>query len=248
MGVSPSRFDVCARCGEPCEADDLVCNRCSETRIRATLPAEGLPPSVEEGSLDDKLARIEERTGERAHHVVASIEGTLGGNVTVHISIVPAPMGPETPAEDVWSDPVEVTTLECGSSEVAAARMNWIDRITQERKLAAPEISRRFRVGTRGYRGEPDAVGMLLDARLHMARRALEPRGSGAPLDGSETVERACTLEVDTSSSSQGTLRVIADFTSKGEIELFSERSTPELRHAVEAWIGSSRAEPSNET
>jgi hypothetical protein len=231
MGVSPSRFDVCARCGEPCEADDLVCNRCSETRIRATLPAEGLPPSVEEGSLDDKLARIEERTGERAHHVVASIEGTLGGNVTVHISIVPAPMGPETPAEDVWSDPVEVTTLECGSSEVAAARMNWIDRITQERKLAAPEISRRFRVGTRGYRGEPDAVGMLLDARLHMARRALE--------DGTETVERVCALEVD----SRGTLRVIADFTSKGEIELFSERSTPELRHAVEAWIAASSRE-----
>jgi len=225
MGVSPSRFDVCARCGEPCEADDLVCNRCSETRIRATLPAEGLPPSVEEGSLDDKLARIEEKTGERAHHVVASIEGTLGGNVTVHISVVPAPMGPETPAEDVWSDPVEVTTLECGSSEVAAARMNWIDRITQERKLAAPEISRRFRVGTRGYRGEPDAVGMLLDARLHMARRALE--------DSTETVERACTLEVD----ERGTLRVLADFTSKGEIELFSERSSPELRAAVEAWI-----------
>ncbi len=231
MGVSPSRFDVCARCGEPCEADDLVCNRCSETRIRATLPAEGLPPSVEEGSLDDKLARIEERIGERAHHVVASIEGTLGGNVTVHISVVPAPMGPETPAEDVWSDPVEVTTLECGSSEVAAARMNWIDRITQERKLAAPEISRRFRVGTRGYRGEPDAVGMLLDARLHMARRALE--------DGTETVERACTVAVDP----RGTLRVIADFTSKGEIELFSERSTPELRQSVESWIATSSRE-----
>ena len=229
MGLSPSRFDVCARCGEPCEAEDLVCNRCSETRIRATLPAEGLPPSVEEGSLDDKLARIEERTGERAHHVVASIEGTLGGSVTVHISVVPAPMGPETPAEDVWSDPVEVTTLECGSSEVAAARMNWIDRVTQERKLAAPEISRRFRVGTRGYRGEPEAVGMLLDARLHMARRALE--------DGTETIERACTLEVDP----RDVLRVIADFTSKGEIELFSERSTPDLHRAVQAWIGSSR-------
>jgi len=232
MGVSPSRFDTCARCGEPCGSDDLVCNRCSETRIRATLPAEGLPPSVEEGSLDDKLARIEERTGERAHHVVASIEGTLGGNVTVHISVVPAPMGPETPSEDVWSEPVEVTTLECGSSEVAAARMNWIDRITQERKLAAPEISRRFRVGTRGYRGEPDAVGMLLDARLHMARRALE--------DSTETFERACTVEVD----ARGTLRVIADFTSKGEIELFSEKSSPELRHAVEAWAARAARAP----
>ena len=222
-------MDNCARCGEPCEADDLVCNRCSETRIRATLPAEGLPPSVEEGSLDEKLARIEQRTGERAHHVVAAIEGTLGGNVTVHISVVPAPMGPETPAEDVWSDPVEITTLEYSSSEVAAARMNWIDRITQERKLAAPEIKRRFRVGTRGYRGEPQAVGMLLDARLHMARRALE--------DGTETVERACAAEVD----DRGILRVIADYTSKGEIELFSERSTPELREAIDAWLSASR-------
>src|SRR6266550_3532843 len=98
MGVSPSPFDVCARCGDPCEADALVCNRCSETRIRATLPIDDLPTSVEEGSLDDKHARIEERTGERAHHVVASIEGTLGGSVTVHISVIPAPMGPETPA------------------------------------------------------------------------------------------------------------------------------------------------------
>jgi hypothetical protein len=223
MGVSPSRFDVCARCGDPCEADALVCNRCSETRIRATLPVEGLPPSVEEGSLDDKLTRIEEQTGERAHHVVASIEGTLGGNVTVHISVIPAPMGPDTPPEDIWSEPIEVTTLECGSSEVAAARMNWIDRVTQERKLAAPEITRRFRVGTRGYRGEPNAVGMLLDARLHMARRALED----------ETQERACSLDVD----AHGMLRVVADFTSKGEIELFSERSSPDLRAAVESWL-----------
>jgi hypothetical protein len=109
-----------------------------------------------------------------------------------------SPDGPATPPEDVWSDAVALTTLECGSSEVAAARMNWIDRITQERHLAAPEISRRFRVGTRGYRGEPDAVGMLLDARLHMARRALE--------DGSETIERACTVEVDAKDA-----RVVAD-------------------------------------
>ena len=234
MGVSPSRIDVCARCGEACEADDLVCNRCSETRIRATLPAEGLPPSVEEGTLDDKLARIEAKTGERAHHVVASIEGTLGGNVTVHISVVPAPMGPETPAEDVWSEAVEVTTLECGSSEVAAARMNWIDRITQERKLAAPEISRRFRVGTRGYRGEADAVGMLLDARLHMARRALEDATG-------EVRERSCALD-----DGGGKLRVVADFTAKGTIELFSEAgASAELRSAVEAWLEAREAERS---
>ena len=65
MGVSPSRFDTCARCGEPCEADDLVCNRCSETRIRATLPVEGLPPSVEEGSLELIQGEIDSRLEER---------------------------------------------------------------------------------------------------------------------------------------------------------------------------------------
>lgn len=218
-----SRIDICARCGEACEADDLVCNRCSETRIRATLPAEGLPPSIEEGSLDDKLARAEEQAGERAHHLVSSIEGTLGGDVTVHISVVMAPEGPATPIEDVWSSPVELTTLECGSSEVAAARMNWIDSTTQARGLAPAEVSRRFRVGTRGFRGDALAVGMLLDARLHMARRAL----------GEETTERTCSIESD-----DGTCRVVADFTSKGTIELFSTtHPTPDLMAAVSAWI-----------
>ncbi len=219
-----SAFDVCARCGEACDADDVVCTRCSETRIRATLPAEDAPPSVEEGSLDDKLAAAENGANERAHHVIAAIEGTLGGNVSVHISIVMSPDGPATPPEDVWSEAIPLTTIECGSSEVAAARMKWIDRVTAERKLQAPEITRRYRVGTRGYRGEPHAVGMLLDARLHIARRALEGGEGSAP--------RACTLEHD-----GGTLRVIADFTNKGAIELFSERDTADLRAAVESWI-----------
>ncbi len=226
--MKSSRIDICARCGEACEADDVVCDRCSETRVRAALPAEGLPPSVEEGSLDDKLASVEKRTGERAHYVVASIDGTLGGNVTVQISVVTAPDGAATPPEDVWGDPAPLTTIECGSSEVAAARMNWIDRVTAERKLHPPEIARRYRVGTRGYRGEPHAVGMLLDARLHMARRALE--------EGEETAERACSLELD-----HGTLRVVADFTSKGAIELFSEQVSDELRAAVEAWLQAQR-------
>src|SRR5450432_2407853 len=175
MAVRPSsRIDVCARCGESCEADDLVCNRCSETRIRATLPAEGLRPSMEEGTLDERLARLGAKSGERAHHVIATIDGALGGGVVVEISVVTTPAGPETPAEEIWGSAEPLTTIECGSSEVAAARMSWIDRITSERSLAPPEISRRFRVGTRGFRGEPTAVGMLLDARLHMAKRALE--------------------------------------------------------------------------
>jgi hypothetical protein len=222
--LKSSGIDICARCGEACDADDLVCNRCSETRIRATLPADDAPPSVEEGSLDDKLVAAEKSSSERAHHVVASIEGTLGGSVTVNISVVMAPDGPATPPEDIWSDAVPLTTLECGTSEVAAARMKWIDRITTDQKLQPPEITRRYRVGPRGYRGEAHAVGMLLDARLHMARRALEGNG--------ETVERACTLEVDA-----GTLRVIADFTSKGAIELFSEADHGELRACIEAWL-----------
>jgi hypothetical protein len=220
-------MDVCARCGDACDADDLVCNRCSETRVRAALPAEGLPPSAEEGSLDERLVRIEERTGERAHHVVASIEGTLGGDVIVNIAIVTTPEGPATPPEDVWSEPAPLTSLECGSSEVAATRMNWIDRATAERKLQPPEVTRRFRVGTRGFRGDASAVGMLLDARLHMARRALEPDG--------ESPHRTCTVEDD-----DRTIRVVADFTSKGAIELFSSQPTAELRAAVAAWIAAS--------
>jgi len=190
--------------------------------VRAALPAEGLPPAIEEGSLDDKLARIEGRTSEKAHHLVASIEGALGGEVTVSIAVVTAPDGPATPPEDVWSEPVPLTTLACGSSEVAATRMRWIDRVTADRGLAEPEVSRRYRVGTPGYRGEPDAVGMLLDARLHMARRALD-----------DALERSCALD-----DGGGKLRVVADFTAKGTIELFSEAgASAELRSAVEAWL-----------
>jgi len=221
--VQSSRNEVCARCGEPCGFGDLVCNRCSETRVRAALPAEGLPPSLEEGSLDDKLARIEERTGERAHHLVATVEGALGGDVKVSIAVVTAPEGPATPPEDVWSEAVPLTTLEYGSSEVAATRMQWIDRVTAERALQQPEITRRYRVGTRGFRGDPGAVGMLLDARLHMARRAL----------GEDAAERACLLE-----ESGAELRVVADFTNKGTIELFSDsHASAELRQAVQAWL-----------
>jgi hypothetical protein len=218
-------MDVCARCGERCGRGDLVCNRCSETRLRAALPAEGPSASIEEGTLDTKLVRIEADAGERAHHFVASIEGTLGGEVTVSISVVTAPDGPATPPEDVWSEAAALTTLECGSSEVAAARMLWVDRVTADRGLVAPEITRRFRVGTRGFRGEASAVGMLLDARLHIARRALE--------HDDESTERACALEED-----GGVLRVVADFTAKGTIELFSERdATPELRAAAASWL-----------
>ncbi len=142
----------------------------------------------------------------------------------MHISVVTAPDGPATPLEDIWSSPVELTTLECGSSEVAAARMNWIDRTTQDRALAPAEVTRRFRVGTRGFRGDALAVGMLLDARLHMARRALDD----------EAIERTCSIEQDDAGC-----RVVADFVKKGTIELFSTtHPTPELVAAVNAWLG----------
>jgi len=221
-----SGFDVCSRCGQPCEADDLVCNRCSETRIRATLPAEGLPPGYgEEGTLDEQLARVEQSASESAYRLCASIEGTLGGEVTVHVSVVLAADGPATPAEDVWGSPTALTSLACGSSEVVAARLSWIDRITTVRGLHVPEIKRRFRVGTRGFRGEAHAVGMLLDARLHMARRALE--------DGTETTEHGCAIEDD-----GDVLRIVADFTNKGTIELFSmPHASAELRAVANAWL-----------
>jgi hypothetical protein len=229
-------MQTCAWCGQACEADDLVCARCSETRIRAALPAEGLPPSVEEGSLDQLLERMEKTSGEKAHHVVASIDGTLGGEVTVNIAVVTAPEGPHTPAEEIWSSPAPLTSLSCGSSEVAAARLSWIERVTTVRGLAPPEIARHYRVGTRGYPGDPSAVGMLLDARLHMARRALASReGPIKQGDTDSTPPQACSIE-----ESGETLRVVADFTQKGAIELFSVTpATAELRAAIAEWIAS---------
>ena len=231
MGLTPVAtpstplLDVCARCGEACEADALVCTRCSETRIRAALPAEGMPPSVEEVSLDELLARAEAESGETAHHVVASIDGALGGEVKVSISIVTAQEGPATPLEEIWSTPVALTTLACGSSEVAAARLSWVERITEVRGLQAPELTRRLRVGTRGYRGEASAVGMLLDARLHMARRALERDQEPTP--------QTCSI-ID-----EGDIMCVhADFTNKGAIELFFVKApSEELRAAVKLWI-----------
>lgn len=205
--------------------------------MRAVLPAEGLPEGADQaprdgegGSLDDKLARVEESTGEKVHHLVASIDGALGGEVTVSISVVTAADGPATPPEDIWSEAVPMTTLACGSSEVAAARLHWVNRVSAARGLLPPEITRRYRVGTSGFRGEPGAVGMLLDARLHMARHALE--------QGEEEVrERAIGLE-----DAGAKLRVVADFTSKGTIELFSDpEPSPELRAAVEAWLAAHR-------
>lgn len=222
-------MDVCARCGEPCGLGDLVCTRCSETRVRAALPAalaggaDAESHGLEEGSLDEKLACIERETGERAHHVVASIEGALGGEVVVSLAVVTAPDGPATPPEDIWSDAVPLTTLSCGSSEVAAARLHWVERASEARGLAPAEVTRRYRVGTRGFRGDAAAVGMLLDARLFMARRAL----------GDEAVERSCVVERDGDEA-----RVVADFTSKGTIELFSEaRPTAALGAALDAWV-----------
>ena len=89
-------------------------------------------------------------------------------------------------------------------------------------------MTRRFRVGTRGFPGEPGAVSMLLDARLHMARRAL----------GEEAIERACAVEMRGE-----TLSVVADFTTKGTIELFSVAfPANELRAAVETWVAARHA------
>lgn len=223
----------CARCGEPCQAHDLVCNRCSETRVRAALPADE-PEEQSDITLDERLARVEQEAGEKAYQIVLTIDGALGGESTVVVAVLTAPDGPATPPEDIWADPVVVATFECGTSEVVAARVQLVTRLSAERKLHAPEVRRRLHVGTRGFMGDPAAAGMLLDARLHMARLALEPlQVSGARLE-----------------ETNDTLLVLVEFgsdvasTESTVVELFSEAApTSALSESVAAWTLSNKVD-----
>ena len=223
----------CARCNEPCEAHDLVCNRCSESRIRVTLPASDvLPEEQGDATLDERLTRIEQIAGEKAHRLVLTIDGALGGESTVVVAVLTAPDGPATPAEDVWAEPAVVATFECGTPEVVAARVHNAARLSEERTLQPPEVRRRLRVGTRGFMGDPTAAGMLLDARFHMARLALEPRRP-----------REARVE-----DHGGTMRVLVDFADDAApeapvvVELFSEAAPKSaLRESVAAWVAASK-------
>lgn len=227
----------CARCGEPCDAHDLVCNRCSETRVRAALPASDVPPEEQsDATLDERLTQIERMAGEKAHRLVLTVDGALRGESTVVVAVLTAPDGPATPPEDVWAEPAVVATFECGTSDVAAARVQMATRLSADRGLHPPEVRRRLRVGTRGFMGDPAAAGMLLDARLHMARLALEPRRA-----------RAARLE-----ESSGALAVLVEFSSDGAgsdqegtvVELFSEAApTGTLRESVADWVASKKVD-----
>jgi hypothetical protein len=237
MTVS-ANMTQCARWGEPCEPHDLVCNRCSETRVRAALPASDVSPDEQsDATLDERLTRIEELAGEKAYRLTLTIDGALGGESTVVVAVLTAPDGPATPPEDVWAEPAVVATFECGTSDVVAARVQMVTRLSADRGLHAPEVRRRLRVGTRGFMGDAAAAGMLLDARSHMARLALDPRRAGAA-----RVEEA-----------GGTLAVLVEFSddeaSAGEqpapatvVEIFSEAApTSALRESVAAWVASSK-------
>ncbi len=233
MSVVSPNMSQCARCGEPCEANDLVCNRCSETRIRATLPASDAPPEEQsEARLVERLEKIEQLAGEKAYRLAVAIDGSLGGESTLVLSVVTAANGPATPAEDVWAEPAVLATFECATQEAVSARLTTAQRLTRDRDLQSLEVSRRLRVGTRGFMGEASAAGMLLDARLHMARLALESyRALGAHLE-----------------YAGGTVRVLVDFTNKAQadeqmtVELFSEAAaSPALRESLEAWVISRR-------
>jgi len=231
MSVS-ANMSQCARCGEPCDAFDLVCNRCSETRVRAALPASDAPPEDQsDATLDERLGRLEQLAGEKAYRLVVMVDGTLGGESTVILSVLTAPDGPATPPEDVWAEPAVLATFECATSAVVGTRLKTAMRMTSERKLHPPEIRRRLRVGTRGFMGEPAAAGMLLDARLHMARLALEPRRA----QSTRLEEAGGTVHVLVEFAEQATVTPEAEVT---VVELFSEASPgAPLRESLGAWV-----------
>ncbi len=123
---------------------------------------------------EEQLRRVEKESGESAYQMVVEADGVLGGDRTLRVAVITAPGGPEAAPEDVWSDAVDLAVLPLAPDGRIDARVAWAQAVTAERKLLPPQVRERYRLGMRGFAGEPDALPMLLAARLRMATLALE--------------------------------------------------------------------------
>lgn len=181
----------CSQCDEPCVGDDIVCSSCSERRLRAVEDADAessVRRTLGGHGLDAALATVERRSGEKVRSFELEIHAVLGGAGRLVVRAQLAADGPRTPIEDVWEGPeLLVEESDVGPDE-RAARLEWVRRISAERRLDPPRIVERYRLeaSPTSRRLTVDSVPLLLAARLKSATLFLE----GFELAG-VSVERA---------------------------------------------------------
>ncbi len=166
----------CSECNDPVPATQLVCPRCS-TRKMATISENDesvIRRTPGSNSLDAALAALELRAGERAHSIDVEVNAILGGPGHVIVRVVLAPEGPDTPLEDVWGEPEVLSDdAELGPDE-RAARLGWVQRMTDERGLRPGKLEERYRLGLRDDAVDAETIPLLLGARLKSATLFLE--------------------------------------------------------------------------
>ncbi len=166
----------CSECNDPVPAEGLVCPRCATRRMKTVAENDESVVRRSPGSnnLDGALAALELRTGERAHSIDVDVNAMLGGPGHVIVRVVLAPEGPDTPLEDVWSEPeLLADETELGPDE-RAARIGWVQRITEERNLREGKLVERYRLGLRDGVIDRATIPLLLGARLKSATLFLE--------------------------------------------------------------------------
>jgi hypothetical protein len=148
---------------------------------------------------DQQLLDAEEKAGERAHSLIVHLSGVLGAPPRMRVDLVTAPDGPATPPEDIWSSPVTLAQLEAASEDSVRARVAWVLDATERFGLRAPTIEERYHVASHGFFGSPDALPLLLDARLARVKMTLpEHRVLGVACAVDEaTKEIVCAVELE---------------------------------------------------
>lgn len=177
---------VCLRCGGESDTDDdLVCTRCSQTRVRAALPSsqpDPVEPPFSEldvsllGDMvyDEQLERVEAAAGETAWGLVVRVEELMGMGTTLTVLAVLAPNGPATPREDLWGDATVVARVTGATRESVRDRIAWARHTSQLRRLQPVVVEERRAIARPGFRGDGEGLRMLLAARLRLATLSFE--------------------------------------------------------------------------
>lgn len=167
----------------------------SRTRLRTVAPS--VPPS--ERLFDRQLREAEEASGERAREIIVRVGGVVGGDPALLVMLAVAPEGPDTPAEDLWSDPIVLADLPVASADSVRERVRWALQASKEHRLLPARIEEVWTFGAHGYRGDPDAITLFLDARLRRVTLSLSEsllRCTYAELDGPNGRELVVTAEL----------------------------------------------------
>lgn len=174
---------ACLRCGGQHDGDDLVCARCSITRVRAALPADDLVEApfneldvalLGDMVYDEQLERAEQKAGEQAWGIVVRVRGSLGSDASLSVEALLAPDGPSTPPEDLWGEPVVLAKLPTATRESIGERIAWAHHISKVRGLRPVDVDERHSLARRGFLGDAGGLALLLAARLRLATLGFE--------------------------------------------------------------------------